>query len=142
MSPDPKVSAVDPGCGTPFEIADFPDPPRNLNFSKLMAVLGPAVIALGGTIGGGEWLIGPALFVQYGLALLWITTVSSILQVFLNLEMCRYTVYTGEPKKEVTRTQRGRASGEARPPRTVGSSRGSGGESSRRDTRKGDGHES
>jgi len=97
MCPDPKLSAVDPGYGTQFEVADFPDPPRNLNFSKLMAVLGPAVIALGGTIGGGEWLIGPALFVQYGLALLWITTVSSILQVFLNLEMCRYTVYTGEP---------------------------------------------
>jgi len=59
--------------------------------------LGPAVIALGGTIGGGEWLVGPSLFVKWGLALLWITTVSALLQTFLNLEMTRYTMYTGEP---------------------------------------------
>lgn len=92
-----EAAALDPGRGPRFDRADFPDPPRDLNFRKLMAVLGPAVIALGGTIGGGEWLVGPSLFVQWGLALLWITTISSLLQVFLNLEMCRYTLYTGEP---------------------------------------------
>ncbi len=97
MSPEPKLSNVEPGFGPRFEQDDFPAPPRDLTFRKLMAVLGPAVIALGGTIGGGEWLVGPALFVKWGLALLWITTVSSLLQVFLNLEMCRYTLYTGEP---------------------------------------------
>ncbi len=88
---------ADPGCGPKFEVTDFPDPPKNLTARKLFAVLGPAVIALGGTIGGGEWLIGPSMFVRYGLALLWITTVSALLQVFLNIEMCRYTLYTGEP---------------------------------------------
>ncbi len=97
MSPEPALSNVDPGFGPRFEQDNFPDPPRDLTFRKLMAVLGPAVIALGGTIGGGEWLVGPSLFVKWGLALLWITTVSSLLQVFLNLEMCRYTLYTGEP---------------------------------------------
>src|SRR5512133_3674462 len=85
------------GCGPQFEVTDFPEPLRDLSFKKLFAILGPAVIALGGTIGGGEWLIGPSMFVKYGLALLWITTVSALLQVFLNLEMTRYTLYTGEP---------------------------------------------
>ncbi|MBI2000158.1 MAG: Nramp family divalent metal transporter [candidate division NC10 bacterium] len=97
MSAEPVLSDADPGYGPRFERDDFPAPPRDLTFRKLTAVLGPAVIALGGTIGGGEWLVGPALFVKWGLALLWITTVSSLLQVFLNLEMCRYTLYTGEP---------------------------------------------
>ena len=60
-------------------------------------MMGPAVIAFGGSIGGGEWLMGPALFVKYGLVLLWITTVSTTLQTFFNLEMTRYTLVTGEP---------------------------------------------
>ena len=85
------------GCGPQYEVTDMPEPPRDLTPRKLFAILGPAVIALGGTIGGGEWLVGPSLFVKWGLALLWITTVSALLQVFLNLEMCRYTLYTGEP---------------------------------------------
>jgi hypothetical protein len=85
------------GCGPVFEVTDLPEPPRDLTAKKLFAIMGPAVIALGGTIGGGEWLVGPSLFVMWGLGLLWITTVSSLLQVFLNLEMCRYTIYTGEP---------------------------------------------
>lgn len=85
------------GRGPAFEVTDFPKPPEYKSFGALLAVLGPAVIALGGTIGGGEWLVGPSLFVKWGLGLLWITTVSSVLQTFLNLEMCRYTLYTGEP---------------------------------------------
>ena len=97
MSEEKQVKTVAGGCGPNFEITDLPEPPRDLNFKKLFAILGPAVIALGGTIGGGEWLVGPSLFVKWGLALLWITTISSLLQVFLNLEMTRYTLYTGEP---------------------------------------------
>ena len=92
-----KKQTVAGGCGPAFEVTDLPEPPRDLSAKKLFAILGPAVIALGGTIGGGEWLVGPSLFVKWGLALLWITTVSSLLQVFLNLEMTRYTLYTGEP---------------------------------------------
>lgn len=95
MEEEKKV--VNGGYGPDFQIDDFPEPPRDLTPRKLFAILGPAVIALGGTIGGGEWLVGPSLFVKWGLVLLWITTVSSLLQTFLNLEMARYTLYTGEP---------------------------------------------
>ncbi len=97
MSDEKQEALEKAGCGPAYDIEDFPEPPKVKSAKQLLAILGPAVIALGGTIGGGEWLIGPAMFVKYGLVLLWLTTLSSLLQVFLNLEMIRYTLYTGEP---------------------------------------------
>jgi hypothetical protein len=63
----------------------------------VLATIGPGLIGLGVAVGSGEWLLGPSIVVRYGPTLLWITTVSVLLQVFLNIEMCRYTMYTGEP---------------------------------------------
>ncbi|MDI6894691.1 MAG: hypothetical protein QME70_08825 [Bacillota bacterium] len=76
------------GLGPPFQVVDMPEPPP-LRRRAILAIIGPSVIALGGSIGSGEWLIGPSVFVKWGLALLWITTVSATLQTFLNLEMLR-----------------------------------------------------
>ena len=64
---------------------------------KILAVIGPGVILLGSAIGSGEWLLGPAVLVKYGLALLWVSSVAIFLQTVLNTELVRYTLYTGEP---------------------------------------------
>ena len=50
---------------------------------------------LGLSIGSGEFLLGPAVFVRYGLSLLWITAVAVFLQTVFNTELMRYTVATG-----------------------------------------------
>jgi hypothetical protein len=62
-----------------------------------LKVVGPGVIVLGLSIGSGEFLLGPAVFVRYGLALLWVTTVAVFLQTLFNVELMRYTLATGEP---------------------------------------------
>jgi hypothetical protein len=59
--------------------------------------VGPGVIVLGASIGSGEFLLGPASFVQYGLTLLWVCTAAVVLQTNFNLELMRYTLATGEP---------------------------------------------
>ena len=59
--------------------------------------LGPGVLLAGASIGAGEWLFGPAVTAEYGATLLWLATISIVLQVFLNLEVMRYTLYCGEP---------------------------------------------
>jgi hypothetical protein len=74
----------------------LPAPPP-FTLRSALKTIGPGVIGLGIAIGSGEWLIGPAVILKYGAALLWITTVSVFLQVILNQEMARYTLYTGEP---------------------------------------------
>jgi hypothetical protein len=60
-------------------------------------VVGPGVIVLGVSIGGGEFLLGPAAFVRYGLSLLWVVPIAVVLQTIFNTEVMRYTMATGEP---------------------------------------------
>ncbi len=84
------------GLLPPWGQADLPLPPP-FTVRNALRTVGPGVIGLGIAIGSGEWLIGPAVILKYGAALLWITTVAVFLQVILNQEMARYTLYTGEP---------------------------------------------
>ena len=81
-----------PAWGT----ATLPTPPA-FTTHNILRTIGPGIIGLGIAIGSGEWLLGPSVVVTYGAALLWIASVSVLLQVLLNLEMVRYTLYTGEP---------------------------------------------
>jgi Mn2+/Fe2+ NRAMP family transporter len=62
-----------------------------------MGAVGPGVIVLGASIGGGEFLLGPTVFVRHGLTLLWVTTVAVFFQTVFNTELMRYTLATGEP---------------------------------------------
>jgi hypothetical protein len=80
----------------PWNRGELPAPPSTEGL-RLLAVVGPGAIALGAALGSGEWLIGPAAFVRYGLVLLWVTVVGALLQTLLNTEVVRYTLYTGEP---------------------------------------------
>ena len=75
---------------------DLPEP---LPFSarNLLRTIGPGAILLATSVGGGEWLVGPAMSVQFGVGVFWIATVAITLQLIFNLEAIRYTLYTGEP---------------------------------------------
>lgn len=76
--------------------AELPAPPPTQGL-QILAVIGPGAILLGSAIGSGEWLVGPAAFIKYGLTLLWVSGVAIFLQTVLNTELVRYTLYTGEP---------------------------------------------
>ncbi|HST21517.1 MAG TPA: Nramp family divalent metal transporter [Blastocatellia bacterium] len=80
----------------PWTQAELPAPPMPKGLGW-MGVVGPGVIVLGLSIGSGEFILGPAAFVNYGFALLWVTTVAVFLQTIFNLELMRYTMATGEP---------------------------------------------
>ena len=95
--PQPTVVAREARSGLPpWRQADLPEAPRPKGLGWLGAV-GPGVIVLGVSVGSGEFLLGPAVFVKHGLTLLWVTAVAVFLQTIFNTELMRYTVATGEP---------------------------------------------
>ena len=79
-----------------WDTAGLGDAPK-FTIKKWASMLGPGLILGGAAIGGGEWLIGPEVTAKYGGALLWLATLSIIGQVLYNLEISRYTLYSGEP---------------------------------------------
>jgi hypothetical protein len=80
----------------PWAVADLPAPPP-FTLRNALKVIGPGAIMAATSIGGGEWLVGPAAAVKYSSAIFLIATVAILLQVVFNLEAIRYTLYTGEP---------------------------------------------
>jgi Mn2+/Fe2+ NRAMP family transporter len=92
----PPVPAHRTGGLPAWSVADLPAPPP-FTFANVFRVIGPGAILLATAIGGGEWLVGPAAGVKYGATIMGVATVAIVLQLVLNLEAIRYTLYTGEP---------------------------------------------
>jgi hypothetical protein len=87
----------------PLEVADLPTPEEVFGVPKLgtgeiiRLVLGPSLIALGISIGSGEWILGPLNVGSLGfVGIGWIITLSAVLQTFYNIECSRYVIATGE----------------------------------------------
>jgi hypothetical protein len=79
-----------------WNTAELPEPPK-FGLRQWGSLVGPGMLMAGAAIGGGEWLTGPVVTAKYGGAILWVATVSIVAQVFYNVEISRYTLYTGEP---------------------------------------------
>jgi hypothetical protein len=98
------VKTVQIGVSRPvLPLGDIPTPEEVFNKPKIggkeliTCVLGPSMIALGVSIGSGEWLLGPLGFGKFGfIGLGFLVTISAILQTVYNIENARYTLATGE----------------------------------------------
>jgi hypothetical protein len=71
----------------------YRDMPAPLPLGKL---LGPSVILAGLGVGSGEYIIWPFITTAIGPWFLWAAVVSVTIQYFLNMEIERYTLATGE----------------------------------------------
>jgi hypothetical protein len=87
----------------PLEVVDLPSPEEVFKVKRvgleevILFVIGPSLIALGVSIGSGEWISGPLAVSKSGfIGIGWVILVSAILQVFYNVELARFTVATGE----------------------------------------------
>jgi hypothetical protein len=91
VAPHPGSSAM-----PQWDAGELSESPK-LTLQSCALLLGPGLVAAGAAIGGGEWLAGPLTTARYGGAILWLSTISIVVQLFYNLEICRYTLYCGEP---------------------------------------------
>lgn len=74
----------------PLPYKDIPEP------LPLRKMLGPSVILAGLGIGSGEYIIWPFITSKVGVAFLWAAVLGVTVQYFLNMEIERYTLATGE----------------------------------------------
>jgi hypothetical protein len=75
----------------PLVVRDLPDPPRNL-----WRIVGPGVVGAGVGLSSGEFILWPYIASQAGLVFLWGAVLGVVIQFFLNMEIERYTLATGE----------------------------------------------
>jgi len=74
-----------------FQTADLP--PRTKSFWKLA---GPGAVLVGLSIGAGEIIIWPMTIATYGASMAWAAVLGVFLQIWINLEVARWTIATGE----------------------------------------------
>ena len=72
------------------EYRDLPEP------LPLRKIVGASVVLLATALGSGELIIWPYITTQVGIGLLWLAFVGFSMQYFLNMEIERYTLATGE----------------------------------------------
>jgi hypothetical protein len=68
-------------------------PPAPANTAKL---IGPGIVAAGVGLSSGEFILYPYIASQVGMAFVWAALVGVMTQFFLNMEIERYTLATGE----------------------------------------------
>jgi hypothetical protein len=74
----------------PMEYRDMPEP------LPLRKVLGPSVILAGVGVGSGEYILWPYISANAGIGFLYLAVIGVTIQYFLNMEIERYTLATGE----------------------------------------------
>jgi hypothetical protein len=72
-------------------VRDVPEPPRST-----WRVIGPGVVAAGVGLASGEFILWPYIASQVGLVFLWAALIGIVTQWFINMEIERYTLATGE----------------------------------------------
>ncbi|MFQ5667083.1 MAG: Nramp family divalent metal transporter [Candidatus Binatia bacterium] len=75
----------------PFKRGDLPPLP-----GSFWELVGPGAVLVGLSIGAGELIIWPRITAQYGASMVWAALLGVFVQLWLNLEIGRYTLATGE----------------------------------------------
>jgi len=73
------------------QVRDLPEPP-----TQTWKIVGPGMVGAGVGLASGEFILWPYISSQVGLVFLWGAVIGVVIQWFLNMEIERYTLATGE----------------------------------------------
>jgi len=90
--PDAPIPAdvIPPGDLPPLRERDLPPP------IPLRQMIGPSIILAGLALGSGEYVLWPYITFQSRFVFFWACLLAVVMQYFLNLEIMRWTLATGE----------------------------------------------
>jgi Mn2+/Fe2+ NRAMP family transporter len=91
----PPTESFDPYAPDPAAVKD---PPRTLG--KALLQIGPGLILAGSIVGTGELIATTHAGAKAGMSILWLVIVSCFIKVFVQIELGRYAVSSGETTLE------------------------------------------
>lgn len=89
-SPEQSLPPIPAGSLPPLRERDLPEP------IPLRRMIGPSIILAGLALGSGEFVLWPYITFRTGFVFFWACLVAVTMQYFLNLEIMRWTLATGE----------------------------------------------
>ena len=78
------------GTLPPLKVRDLPEP------VPLRQMIGPSIILAGLALGSGEYILWPLITLKSGFVFFWACILAVVMQYFLNMEIMRWTLATGE----------------------------------------------
>jgi hypothetical protein len=88
--PESRSTAPIADAGDDTIERELPEP------AKLRRLIGPSVILVGVGVASGEYILFPYIASKAGLAFLWAAVIGVAMQFFINMEIERYTLATGQ----------------------------------------------
>jgi Mn2+/Fe2+ NRAMP family transporter len=95
-----STTAPAPVVHDPYVLTEeeIKEPPRGWRGS--LRFLGPGLILSASIVGSGELVATTALGAEVGFALLWMVIFSTLVKVAVQVELCRWSIVTGQPALE------------------------------------------
>ena len=86
--PEPEASAPNPNATSRIR-------PAPTTFLGILKELGPGLIVAGAVVGSGELIATTAVGAEAGFWLLWLIILGCVIKVFVQVELGRYVILTG-----------------------------------------------
>src|SRR5205807_4648521 len=81
----------------PYALTDAAIRPPPKSLLAALAQIGPGIVLAGSIVGSGELILTTSLGADWGFVFLWLILFSCVIKVFVQIELGRYAISSGQP---------------------------------------------